>query len=104
MRYYCLNMKKIIILIAALLSMSAMLVSCTGNTVTDGNTTEKPSSSSDEKATEGMSEDKTGDNIIDDAKNRLEEMSEDATHGIDDGSFGGDSTRGGSRTLFPRGK
>ncbi len=87
-------MKKIIIMIITVISLSAMLASCTGNTVTDGNTNEKPSSSQGtEKATEKM----TDGNIIDEAESRLEDMSEDATHGVEDGTMGGDSTRGGIR-------
>ncbi len=96
-------MKKIIIMIVTLLSMSALLASCTGNTVTDGSTNDKTSSSTTENVTENMTEGNTG-NIIDEAESRLEDMSENATHGENDGTPGGDSTRGGDRTLFPRGK
>jgi len=56
-----------------------------------------------ETATEAVTE-KVTDSILDEAESRLEDMSEDATHGVEDSTPGGHSTRGGNRTLFPRGK
>ena len=82
-------MKKIIITLAAALALtlSSMLASCTGNTMSDGNTTDNPSSSTTE-----------GTNIIDGAESKLEDMSEDATHGVE--SNAGEVTP----NTVPRGK
>ncbi len=91
-------MKKIILTfsLVLILSLSILLTACGGNAMTDGNgDTNNPSSTATEKAT---------DNIIDDAESKIEDMSEDATHGVEDGTPGGHSSRGGSRTLIPRGK
>ncbi len=95
-------MKKTIITFAAILTLGAasLLTSCAGNTMTGGNSTEKPTQST----TENITEKPTETNIIDEAESKLEDMSEEATHGVDDGSFGGHSSRGGDRTLFPKGK
>ena len=104
LRYVYLKMKKLFIMIVTVLSMSAMFVSCTGNTATGGNMTDSGSQSATESATETANENGSGDNIVGDAESIIEDMSEDATHGVDDGSFGGQSARGDGRTLFPRGK
>ncbi len=93
------KMKKAIISIAAtlLLGASALLTSCAGNTAAGtnngGSDTNKPAASESET-----------NSIMDEAESKLEDMSEDATHGVDDGSMGGDSSRGGDSTMFPRGK
>ena len=100
LRYVYLKMKKLFIMIVTVLSMSAMFVSCTGNTATGGNMTDSGAQSATETATENN----TGNNIVDDAESIIEDMSEDATHGVDDGTFGGQSARGDGRTIFPRGK
>jgi predicted small secreted protein len=96
------KMKKTIITIAAVLTLGAtsLLASCTANTMTDGNSTDSGAQS----ATETANENNSGNNIVDDAESIIEDMSENATHGVDDGSFGGQSTRGDGRALFPRGK
>ena len=96
------KMKKTIITIAAVLTLGAtsLLASCTANTMGDGNSTDSGAQSATETATENNS----GNNIVDDAESIIEDMSENATHGVDDGSFGGQSARGDGRTLFPRGK
>lgn len=96
------KMKKTIITIAAVLTLGAtsLLASCTANTMGDGNSTDSGAQSATETATENNS----GNNIVDDAESIIEDMSENATHGVDDGTFGGQSTRGDGRALFPRGK
>ena len=96
------KMKKTIITIAAVLTLGAtsLLASCTANTMTDGNSTDSGAQS----ATETANENNSGNNIVDDAESIIEDMSENATHGVDDGTFGGQSTRGDGRALFPRGK
>ncbi len=88
-------MKKTIITLTAVcvLGAASLLSSCTGNTVTDGDT-DMPS--------ESVSDKETDNNIIDDAESKLEDMSEDATHGTEDGTPGA-SSRGGSG-FVPRGK
>ncbi len=87
-------MKKIIITLTAvcMLGAASLLSSCTGNAMTDSGTN-MPSESAGDKETDN--------NIIDDAESKLEEMSEDATHGVEDG-MPGNSSRGGS--FMPRGK
>ena len=96
------KMKKTIITIAAVLTLGAtsLLASCTANTMGDGNSTDSGAQSATETATENNS----GNNIVDDAESIIDDMSENATHGVDDGTFGGQSTRGDGRALFPRGK
>lgn len=94
-------MKKIVIAfsLVLMLALSLLLVACGGNTMAEGETTGNPSSTATETNTE-----KTTGNIIDDAESELEDMSENATHGVENGTPGGQSSRGGNRTLFPRGK
>ncbi len=91
-------MKKIIITAVAVcvLGAASLLSSCAGNTMTGGTDTSKPSESATENG--------TGGNIVDDAESIIEDMSEDATHGVSDGTPGGTTTRGSDRTIFPRGK
>ena len=96
-----LMMKKIIIAfsLVLVLALSVSLVACGGNTMTEENTTGKPTSTATETTTE-----KATNSIIGGAESELEDMSEDATHGVENGTPGGQSSRGGNRTLFPRGK
>ena len=100
-------MKKAVITLALVLALgtSGVLASCTANTTTDGNGngtgTETSTAAPKETSTEGNG---TG-NIIDEAESKMEDMSEHATHGVEDGTPGGHSTRGGARMpLIPRGK
>ena len=108
-------MKKIIIAISLVLvlAMGILLVACGKNNMTDEGTN-KPSSTNTETVTDMFHETETvseretvvetvTDSLLDEAESKLEEMSEDATHGVED-STGGHSTRGGKRTLIPRGK
>lgn len=98
-------MKKALITLALVLSlcMSGVLASCTANTMTDGNgaSTGTATTAPKETSTEGNG---TG-NIIDEAESKMGDMSEHATHGVEDGTPGGHSSRGGARMpLMPRGK
>ena len=107
-------MKKIIIAISLVLvlAMSVLLVACGNNTTEES--TNKPSGTNTETVTDMFHETETvseretvvetvTDSLLDEVESKLEEMSEDATHGVED-STGGHSTRGGKRTLIPRGK
>ena len=94
-------MKKTIITLALALTLSAsaLLVSCGGNTATGGNAETNGTTSN------GTTQTETDKNIIDDAESMMENASEQATHGVNDGTPGGHSTRGGARMpLMPRGK
>jgi hypothetical protein len=96
-------MKKAVITLALVLALgtSGILASCTANTVTDGNGTDTSTTAPKETSTEGKG---TG-NVIDEAESKMEDMSEHATHGVEDGTPGGHSSRGGARMpLMPRGK
>ena len=105
-------MKKAVITLALVLALgtSGVLASCTANTTTDGNgagngtSTGTATTAPQETSTEGNG---TG-NVIDEAESKMEDMSEHATHGVEDGTPGGHSTRGGARHLpplpIPRGK
>ena len=108
-------MKKIIIAfsLVLMLTLSVLLVAC-GNNNMNGETTNKPSGTNTETTTDMFHETETvseretvietvTESILDEAESKLEDMSEDATHGVED-STGGHSTRGGKRTLIPRGK
>ena len=95
-------MKKTIITLALALTLcaSAALTSCGGNTATGGNADGNGTTSGTTQATE------TDKNIIDDAESMIEDASERATHGYDDGTPGGNSARdfGPRDRMFPRGK
>lgn len=105
------EMKKIIITAALALTLcaSALLVSCGGNTATNGNV----DGGANETVTEAKSEMGTNtvkddvERVIDDAERMMGDAYEHATHGIEDGTPGGNSARdfGGPRDrAFPRGK
>ena len=101
-------MKKAVITLALVLTLGAsgVLASCTSNAMSDGTGTESGTktetvtSAPKETSTEGK---ETGTS---EAESKMEDMSEHATHGVDDGTPGGHSTRGGARRmpLVPRGK
>lgn len=94
-------MKKAIITLALVLALgtSGILASCTANTMTDGNGTgtETSTTAPKETSTEGKG---TG-SATNEAESKLEDMSEHATHGTDDGTPGGHSSRGGARMPLP---
>ena len=95
-------MKKTLITLAltVALSASALLVSCGGNTATDGNATESTTAQTTEKAETEKDIIDGAESMIDDARRGIE----DSTHGVYDGFPGGHSSRGGNMHLFPRGK
>lgn len=93
-------MKKTLITLALTLSLSlsALLTSCGGNTATGGTAGDNGSSSGTTAQTE------TDKNVIDEAESMMGDAGENATHGVEDGTPGGHSARGGDRHLIPRGK
>lgn len=96
-------MKKTLITLALVLTLSAsaLLVSCGGNTATGGNAGNNGTTAN---GTEQTTE--TDKNIVGDAESMIEDGIEDATHGIQDGTPGGDSARnhGHRDHMIPRGK
>ncbi len=95
-------MKKALITLAltVALSASALLTSCGGNTATGGTAGDNGTTSGTSQQTE------TDKNIVDEAESMIGDAGENATHGYEDGTPGGDSARndGHSRHFMPRGK
>ncbi len=100
-------MKKAVITLALVLSLctSTVLASCTANTTTGGNGDGNGSGTETSAPKETSSEGNGTGSVIDEAESKMGDMSEHATHGVEDGTPGGHSTRGGAHMpLIPRGK